>query len=206
MKQIHCFHCGEALEVHDAIVDGQHILCPYCNKKFSYSNVESDSNNTSSFGGKGKKLWLPIGVIAIGVVITVVKLHFYPSDETKLERLTTWYKSQLDYNGLWEPGYGVENEDDEIGCGEAFILGLRNDRDDKYIQWFPKTGQFIHPRSMAKGFAKDLLMTRIAIEELRVKLHLSKRRRKATLINLPEGLTEKEAEEYVRKMDEKERE
>ena len=200
--RIYCQHCGLALEVLDDVANGQHILCPCCNKKFSYFKEERATSGVSSVGGKGRKLWLPICLIAITVVLVIVKLHFFPSDHAKLKELTTWYESQLDYNGLFESGFGVENEDDIIGCGAMFILGLRNDRDDMCIRWFPKMGQFIHPRSMTKGFAKDLMMTRITIEELRTKLHqVKKPHRKATVIPLPEGLTEEDAKEYLRKVD-----
>lgn len=197
MKQTHCLHCGETIEVPDEIVDGQHILCPYCNKKFSYSNVKSVSNNVSSFGGNWKKLLLPIGLIAIAVVLVVVKLHFFPGDETKLKKLTDWYESTLNYNRLFEQGYGEE----QTPCGLMFILAFHK---NQYIRWFPQTGELEYPRSMAKGFAQDLIMARITIEELRIKLHRAKKsvgHNRATVINLPEGLTEEEAKEYLRKMD-----
>lgn len=46
MKQIHCLHCGAAIEVPDEIVNGQHILCPYCNKKFSFADSQAGSSQT----------------------------------------------------------------------------------------------------------------------------------------------------------------
>ena len=195
--RIYCQHCGQVLEVHDDIADGQHIICPYCNKKFSYFNMESASNNASSFGSKGKKLRLPIGLIAIVAVLVALKWHFFPSDEIRLEKLTTWYENTLNYNGLFEQGYGEE----QTPGGLMFILAFR---ENQYIRWFPQTEVLEYPRSMVKGFAQDLIMARITIEELRVKLHRTKRpvdHSKATVINLPEGLTEEEAKEYLRKVD-----
>lgn len=39
---IKCEVCGEYIEVDDKIVIGQHVLCPFCNKKFSYSGERLD--------------------------------------------------------------------------------------------------------------------------------------------------------------------
>lgn len=34
---VRCPYCGENCEVPNTVVDGQHIICPYCEQKFSYS-------------------------------------------------------------------------------------------------------------------------------------------------------------------------
>ena len=168
--RIYCQHCGQVLEVYDEIADGQHILCPYCNKKFSYFNMESASNNGSSCGGKGKKLWLPICLIVIVAVLVAVKLHFFPSDETKLEEMTTWYERTLNYNGLSEMEY-FHNEE-----GQTFILTFVGaGKEIEHIEWYTKMGMIWHPRSMVKGFAEDLIKARVAIEILRNKLHPAER-------------------------------
>ncbi|MBP5286063.1 MAG: hypothetical protein ILO34_08170 [Kiritimatiellae bacterium] len=36
--KIKCFYCKETLVVSDDIVEGQHILCPFCARKFSYGD------------------------------------------------------------------------------------------------------------------------------------------------------------------------
>ena len=45
---IKCEVCGEYIEVDDKIVIGQHVLCPFCNKKFSYSGEKSEHEPPSN--------------------------------------------------------------------------------------------------------------------------------------------------------------
>ena len=33
---IKCLYCGEVIETMEELVNGQHIICPFCNKKFAY--------------------------------------------------------------------------------------------------------------------------------------------------------------------------
>ena len=40
MERIVCPKCGEKLEIPCGLVDGQHLLCPFCNEKFSYRAQE----------------------------------------------------------------------------------------------------------------------------------------------------------------------
>lgn len=44
---IKCEVCGEYIEVDDNIVIGQHVLCPFCNQKFSYSGEKPESEAPS---------------------------------------------------------------------------------------------------------------------------------------------------------------
>ena len=34
---VNCPYCGESCELPNTVVEGQHIICPYCEQKFSYS-------------------------------------------------------------------------------------------------------------------------------------------------------------------------
>lgn len=34
---VNCPYCGENCELPNTVVDGQHVICPYCEQKFSYS-------------------------------------------------------------------------------------------------------------------------------------------------------------------------
>ena len=40
--QITCPSCGNACEIDGEISVGQHLLCPFCSHKFSYSGIEQD--------------------------------------------------------------------------------------------------------------------------------------------------------------------
>jgi len=55
---IRCPHCGETCEIDFEPEVGQHVICPYCNEKFSYSGeVGEDCPDCPVQKSKGVPLW-----------------------------------------------------------------------------------------------------------------------------------------------------
>ena len=69
---IKCGECGYNLKVLDGVVDGQHICCPVCGKKFCYRKLQRQaesprnwSNNSSEQSGKKNALVRNLIVVAV---------------------------------------------------------------------------------------------------------------------------------------------
>ncbi len=119
--QIKCPICGEICES-DVMPDiGQHVLCPFCSKKFSYSGTKNVSKRiaTKTDGGvkshvakKDRRVWtvlLPLVVSFLGFVIIIGVCYFA--------------------RGGASGGY-----DDSVCCLEVQAAILENDF-DKAIKW-----------------------------------------------------------------------
>jgi len=86
-------------------------------------------------------------------------------NESDLDAITSWYEQKLDYNGLKESFYYSKR----IPKGIIFELGFDN---GARISFYHDSlnDRLSYPQSMQKGFAKELITARAAMEELQKRL------------------------------------
>lgn len=47
MTKVTCPFCGSSMEIGVALTAGQHVICPYCEKKFVYGEYNAEEANAS---------------------------------------------------------------------------------------------------------------------------------------------------------------
>ena len=126
---IYCPLCGERLGMETAPAEGQHVLCPYCNGKFSYGqpvNVSRglDVHKTSKIPQKLKKmrtahgshvnLWdiiRAVSMVAILIsVLVFLVLQYFNYDKARREEAERQRKIALEQQAKKEAARKVEEE------------------------------------------------------------------------------------------------
>ena len=186
--QLQCPHCGQECETEQELAVGQHVLCPFCNMKFSYRpnpiRIPLPENRDAQRGRIKllMRIWGNLTRIqkwvALGVVVVILMAIFcfgggrkgIQGDRLKnaIVKVEKFKRAQYLKKKAWYEHQLNYNDLNEWAFTYTkdiahLYLSSMNGREVK-ITYLPEPGLLEYSPSIAKGYAQELIFARMFIE------------------------------------------